>query len=127
MGSILFKFIKFGLVGLSGIFVDFGITYLAKEKLKIHKYVANSLGFTLAATSNYFLNRIWTFKSTDPEIIIQYLKFIIISVIGLIINNLIIWLLHDKKGMNFYISKVVATIIVVIWNFLANYQFTFIR
>jgi putative flippase GtrA len=55
----LLKFIKFCLVGFSGIFVDFGITYFFKEVVKIQKYVANAIGFSLAATTNYFLNRIF--------------------------------------------------------------------
>ena len=55
------QFFKFCVVGGSGVFVDFGITYLCKEWLKLNKYVANSLGFLCASTSNYILNRIWTF------------------------------------------------------------------
>lgn len=39
------QFIKFCIVGGSGVFVDFGITYLCKEWLKFNKYIANSLGF----------------------------------------------------------------------------------
>ena len=66
--TFLVKFIKFGIVGFSGVFIDFGITYVCKEWLKIQKYMANSIGFTVAASSNYFLNRIWTFKSQNPDI-----------------------------------------------------------
>ena len=47
------QFFKFCVVGGSGVFVDFGVTYLCKEWLKLNKYVANSLGFLCASTSNY--------------------------------------------------------------------------
>ena len=44
------QFIKFCVVGGSGVFIDFGITYLCKEWLRLNKYLANSLGFLCAST-----------------------------------------------------------------------------
>ena len=123
--TLTIKFIKFGIVGFSGVLIDFGITFITKEKLKIQKYISNSLGFTSAATSNYFLNRIWTFRSEAPEILIQYAKFIAISLIGLLINNLVIWIVHDKGKINFYLAKLFAIAVVIIWNFSMNYLYTF--
>ncbi|MCL1932749.1 MAG: GtrA family protein, partial [Candidatus Azobacteroides sp.] len=55
------KLLKFCVVGFSGMIIDFGTTWFLKEKIKINKYIANSCGFILAASSNYFWNRIWTF------------------------------------------------------------------
>ncbi|WP_281616070.1 GtrA family protein [Flammeovirga sp. SubArs3] len=125
-GEVLFwKFIKFGVVGFSGLFVDFGITYLVKDILKGHKYLANSLGFIFAATSNYILNRIWTFESNATDVGVQYIKFFSVSLVGLLFSNAIIWILHEKVKMNFYLAKVVAIGVVVIWNFFANLLFTF--
>lgn len=123
--SFFIKFLKFGIVGFSGVFVDFGITYLAKEKLKIQKYVANAIGFTTAASTNYYLNRIWTFESNNPRIGLEYTEFFIISLIGLAINTLILWLLVSKFRMNFYIAKIFAIAVVTVWNFLANLLITF--
>lgn len=124
-GSFLVKFLKFGLVGFTGLFIDFGITYACKEWLKIQKYISNSIGFTIAATSNYILNRIWTFKSSDPHIAVEYSEFLVISLIGLGINNLILWLIVSRLKWNFYLAKLVAIGVVTIWNFLANYFITF--
>lgn len=123
--AFLFKFIKFGLVGFSGVFVDFGITYLAKEKLNIPKYIANAIGFIVAATSNYVLNRIWTFQSKNPEVVVEFTEFFIISLIGLGLNTLLLWILVSKFKMNFYFAKVFAIGLVTIWNFLANLLITF--
>jgi putative flippase GtrA len=123
--SFIYKFIRFGLVGFSGIFVDFGTTYLLKEKLKVHKYLANSCGFLLATVSNYLLNRYWTFQSTDPKAFEQFGKFFVIALIGLLFNTLIIYVLNDKLKINFYLSKVFAIAAVSIWNFFANYIYTF--
>jgi putative flippase GtrA len=119
------KFLKFCVVGFSGMIIDFGVTWLVKEKFKLNKYIANSCGFILAASSNYMLNRIWTFESHRPQIVSEYFSFIGVSVIGLILNNLIVYLLSDKLKWNFYLSKIVAIGVVTLWNFGMNFIFTF--
>lgn len=121
----ILKFLKFGIVGASGVIVDFGFTYLCKEIIKIPKYISNAIGFTIAASSNYILNRVWTFRSHNPEIGIEYGKFIFISLIGLGINTLILWILVSKYKRNFYLSKLFAIACVTVWNFFANMAFTF--
>lgn len=119
------KFIKFGIVGFSGFIIDFGTTYLLKEKARIQKYVANACGFILAATSNYLLNRYWTFHSKDPDMVLQFGRFFIVSLIGLGFNTLILWTLVSKLRMHFYLSKLAAILLVMVWNFYINLAFTF--
>ena len=123
--TFVLKFVKFCVVGGSGVFVDFGITYLCKEILKLNKYIANSCGFIVAASTNYVLNRIWTFQSVNPAILKQYLVFFSFSLIGLGLNNATIFLLHSKGKWNFYFSKLFAIGLVTFWNFLMNYFFNF--
>lgn len=123
--AIILKFMKFCLVGFSGMLVDFGFTWLCKEKFKWNKYVSNSIGFVLAATNNYIWNRWWTFQSDNANIPIEYGKFFVISVIGLGLNNLVIYLLHEKLKLNFYLAKLIAIGVVTVWNFTMNYRFTF--
>jgi len=122
---VIIKFLKFCVVGFSGMLIDFGATWLLKEKVRINKYIANSTGFILAATSNYIWNRIWTFGSKNEEIAVEYLSFILISVAGLGINNLVIYLLNDRLKFNFYLSKLIAVGVVTIWNFTMNFIITF--
>jgi putative flippase GtrA len=119
------KFLKFGVVGFSGVFVDFSLTYVCKEWIKIPKYIANAIGFSIAASSNYILNRIWTFHSNNPEMFMEFSQFFAISIIGLGINTLILWILVSKYKKHFYLSKLFAIGVVTIWNFLANYFITF--
>lgn len=119
------QFIKFVIVGFSGLFVDFGFTYLFKEKARLQKYLANALGFMLAASTNYFFNRIWTFQSENPQILVEYSEFILISFIGLGLNTLILWLIISRLKWNFYLSKLFAIGFVTLWNFFANAFFTF--
>ncbi len=122
---LILKFIKFGIVGFSGMIVDFGVTYLLKEKAGLNKFLSNSAGFVLAATNNYIWNRLWTFHSTSQDIPVEYLSFFTISLIGLGINNLTIYILADRLKWNFYVSKIFATAIVMLWNFSMNLLFTF--
>ncbi len=120
---MIIKFLKFGLIGFSGLIIDFSITFLLKEKLKIHRYIASSCGFITAASSNYILNRLWTFQSHNSMILFEYGSFIFISVIGLAINNLFIYLF--EKRFRFYLAKLCAIFVTTVWNFTANYFITF--
>ena len=123
--GVLLKFIKFGVVGISGLIIDFVVTYLCKEKLKIHKLLSNAIGFCIAATNNYVLNRIWTFQSVNDKIGVEFAEFFGVSIIGLGINTLVLWILNEKFKFNFYFSKLCAIGTATLWNFVANYCFTF--
>ena len=124
---LLLKFIKFGIVGFSGVFIDFGITYLTKEYLKAQKYLANAIGFTMAATSNYYLNRVWTFQSHNPNIGLEYSRFLLVSLLGLGISTLVIYILNGRFKMNFYMAKLFAIGGVTVWNFFVNIIYTFAK
>ncbi len=121
----LFQFIKFCMVGAGGMAIDFGVTWLLKEKARINKYVANSTGFASAVVSNFFLNKHWTFHDRNEEVGMQFLLFLAISLAGLLLNNGVIYVLINRLRLNFYLSKLFATGVVTLWNFGANYQFTF--
>jgi len=122
---VVLKFIKFCVVGFSGMVIDFSTTWLLKEKVRVNKYIANSTGFILAATSNYIWNRFWTFQSENDHIATEYLSFIIISLAGLVINNLLVYFFSDKMKFNFYLSKLIAIGVVTLWNFIMNFLITF--
>ena len=123
--AFLLKFLKFCVVGFSGTAIDFGLTWLCKEIFKIPKFIANAIGFVVAATNNYILNRLWTWGSTNDHVAVEYTKFFAVSLIGLGLNTLILFIFHEKLKLNFYVSKVIATGFVMVWNFLANNYFTF--
>lgn len=125
MWELLTRLFRFGVTGGIGFCIDFGITWVCKEKLKWNKYVSNATGFSLAVANNYFLNRIWTFQSGDPHIIKQFLFFLAISLIGLALNTCFLYYLHERKNKHFYLSKLFAIGLVFIWNFSANSLLTF--
>lgn len=120
------RLLKFGIVGVSGMVIDFGLTYLCKEKLKWNRYIANSIGFSTAVVNNFLINRYWTFSdSTVHNTPRQFTSFALIALAGLGLNNLIVFLFHKKAGLNFYVAKLIAIAIVFIWNYFANIYFTF--
>ncbi|MBR6331031.1 MAG: GtrA family protein [Bacteroidales bacterium] len=123
--AFLTKFLKFCVVGFSGTAIDFGLTWLCKEIFKVPKFLANAIGFVVAATSNYILNRTWTWGSTNEQVGVEYVKFFAVSLIGLGLNTLILYIFNEKLKLNFYLSKVIATGVVMLWNFFANNFFTF--
>ena len=123
--AFLLKFLRFCCVGVSGTVIDFGLTWLCKEIFKIPKFFANAIGFVVAATNNYILNRIWTWGSTNENVGAEYTKFFIVSLIGLGLNTLILYICNEKLKFGFYFSKVIATGFVLLWNFFANNYFTF--
>ena len=120
------RLVKFGLVGACGMVIDFGLTWLCKEKLRWNRYVANSIGFSAAVVNNFLINRYWTFRdSTVQNTSRQFTSFLLIALAGLALNNAIVFLFHKKAGLNFYVSKLIAVAIVFLWNYFANIYFTF--
>ncbi|MDR0687544.1 MAG: GtrA family protein [Prevotellaceae bacterium] len=117
-------FIKFCIVGGSGVVVDFTVTYACKEQVRMNKYLANALGFIVAASANYTLNRLWTFRSHN-SIPAEYVKFIAIALVGLAINSGVIYLLVEKLKIHFYLSKLLAIGVATVWNFFMSYFFAF--
>ena len=120
----IMRFIKFGVVGISGMVIDFLFTWLCKEKLKWNKYLANSIGFTLAVINNFILNRNWTFENNNA-VAPQFLRFLLVSLSGLAINNLILYFFIKKTNRNFYLLKLITIGIVFLWNYFIILFFTF--
>ena len=88
----LMALIKFGITGTSGLFIDFFLTWCFKDGLHLNKFLANSIGFTAAVLSNYFINRFWTFKERKANVGRQLPAFIAVSLIGLLLNSVFIYL-----------------------------------
>lgn len=127
---LITKFVKFGLVGASGMVVHFAVLYFFREIVGLNDFVANTIGFITAATTNYFLNRWWTFRSQEKQVAVEYLKFILVSVIGLGINNGTLWLGSKllpewNDDWRFYVLWVFAVGVTTLWNFFGNMLFTF--
>lgn len=131
------RFVRFAIVGTSGFVVDFSITWLFYSLLHWPILVATGLGFCFGATSNYVLNRRWTWRSDNPNVVGEFIKFFSVSLIGLgvhygvMIGCMAIPCLRFSLPYlsidNVWTSKLIATGVVMLWNFLANNFYTFRR
>lgn len=121
----LLPVVSFGLVGCTGIAVDFSLTWFTKEKIKWNKYMASSAGFCVAVVNNYLLNKYFTFHDAAAQLAPQFLKFAAVSLVGLALSNLLLLLLQKNTKLNFYLSKVLVIAVVFAWNYSANVLFTF--
>jgi len=143
------RFLKFSVVGTLGAVIDFGTLNLLILVFGFSKVLANTCSFTIAVFSNFIWNRLWTFpEARDRPIIPQLGQFFLVNIGGLLLNQAIFlsldaWVLgeagalaaptatlalsiglaHYKLAYN--LSKAVATIIVLFWNFGANRLWTF--
>jgi len=125
--SIL-QLIKFGLVGLAGTIIDVGVLNLLHQVFAVMVYLAATISFTLAVINNFLLNKYWTFKDKEAyrtKSHIQFFQFIFVSVIGLLINLGLMYLLIEYFGFWFNWAKLGAIIVVLFWNFFANKFWTF--
>jgi putative flippase GtrA len=79
-------FIRYAVVGTAGFCWDTGTVYALKGLLGL--YLAKTCGFLLAASANWGLNRLWTFRHlvhTPPHQ--QWIRFLLTSTIGFVFNG----------------------------------------
>jgi putative flippase GtrA len=132
------RFLKFLVVGTIGFIVDFGLLTFLVEVLGFPPVLANTISFSAAVVSNFTLNRYWTYpESRSKRKRVQLPQFGMVSVLGLVINNLILLLLQGPfdnllvhidalSSIPGYIpAKIVATVVVLFWNFFVNRYWTF--
>ena len=118
------KIIRFIVVGGIATIIDFVFLYIFKEFLNFNVILANTLSFIISVTYNYIASITWVFDTNkNKNKKIQFILFIIFSIVGLIINNIILYILTDKLNIYYLISKVVATLIVMIFNFVTRKKF----
>jgi putative flippase GtrA len=127
------RFVRFAAVGALGTVVDFGLLAIFKELLGLPTLLANTLSFSAGAANNFTLNRLWTYPDARAKnAILQLAQFVLVSVGGLLLNDgIVLWLegpLGTLLGLPDYgyaLAKVVATGLVLFWNFTANRLWTF--
>lgn len=124
MNKLVNKIIRFSIVGGIATLIDFVCLYIFKEFLNIDVILANTLSFIISVTYNYIASITWVFDTNkNKNKKIQFILFIIFSIVGLIINNIILYILTDKLNIYYLISKAVVTLIVMIFNFITRKKF----
>ena len=123
--QFIFIFFKFSVSGLCGVFINFLLTFLLKEKLFLNKYISNSSALTIALFINFILNRNWTYQVNLEPASSQFLKFLLVVTVSVLINHVIVYVSHKNFKFNFYFSKLIAVALVFIWNFVMHSIYTF--
>lgn len=120
------KFLRFGAVGFSGVFVDMGVLYVLREILNWELTRSLILAAELAIISNFFWNDWWTFGDISKrqpgmkQRLKRLLKFNTICLMGLILNVLLVNMMFNFLGMNEYLATLIAIAAVTLWNFWIN-------
>lgn len=115
-------------VGGAAFAVDFGALYFFTSVVGWHYLFSNLIAFGLGLATNYLLSVRWVFqqrKFEDRKK--EFLMFAAIGVVGLILNQLVLWLLTDLAGLFYLYSKIGATAAVFLWNFLGRRYFVFYK
>jgi dolichol-phosphate mannosyltransferase len=131
----LSKYIKFSAIGGLGAVINTAILWTASVIFFVHYRSASVLAFSVAATSNYFMNRKWTYRSKGslPK---QYSQFLAVSAFGLVLNLIILTVIidgampafdigKDKARIYLVVANLITIFIVSIFNFLVNSVWTF--
>lgn len=112
---------RFAVVGGSAFLIDYGIMILLTELCGINYLISSAISFTVSVIYNYLLSVHWVFNVTEDRSQKQdFAVFIVLSVIGLGINQLIMWVCVDKLQIFYMISKIGATAIVMVYNFITR-------
>ena len=119
--QLCWQIIKFGIVGTIAFFVDFLIFVFLTDVVGIHYLISSTLSFTVSVTVNYLCSMAFVFQrkegmSKQREFVI----FVILSVIGLGVNQIAMWIFVEKFFISTKISKILATFFVMVWNFVTR-------
>jgi len=134
IGSLLFaksdktstQFLRYIFVGGIAYAVDFGSLYFLTDIIRIHYLISAAAAFILGLITNYILSIFWVFaRRTLTNKQMEFLIFAIIGVVGLGLNEGIIWFFTALIHFHYLMSKVVSAIVVFFWNFFARKKILF--
>ena len=112
------EFARYVVVGGVAFVCDTLTLFVLTQFLRVNYLVSAPLGFAVGTTVNYVLSRKWVFErrrlvNTPAEMTI----FTLIGVVGLGMNELILWTFQAKLGIYYLFGKGVSGAVVLVWNF----------
>ena len=119
--NLFVQIFKFIIVGGVATVIDFLSIFIFKEFLHIPVIISNTLSFCIATIYNYIASVRWVFEvDENKDKKKTFVTFIVFSVIGLILNDLIMWFTTDMFQIYYLIGKIIATCFVMIFNFITR-------
>ncbi|MBR3771797.1 MAG: GtrA family protein [Clostridium sp.] len=125
MKKLIIQMFKFGIVGAIAFVVDYGIMAFLTEVFGVPYLISSTLSFCISVVVNYLLSMKYVFEGKeDVKKQTEFITFVILSVIGLGINQIVMYLVADvwlaEINKSYLIAKLVATVVVMIWNFVSR-------
>ena len=127
--SFVSKAARFYTIGATGLLVNLLSSYLLVAGIPDVWYIhANLIGIVSSISSNFILNKYWTFEDKDfskKKTLLQFLKFTTFSALGAIIQLGMVFYLTETQNMPYYLSLVLAVLTAAFGNFILNKKYTF--
>jgi len=127
--KFLYKAGRFYTVGASGFIVNYIISLLLTGGVSDMWYLhANVIGIIVSITTNFILNKTWTFGDRDFRVrktISQYGKFAMFSSLGALVQLGMVYFLVDSNEISYPLALILAVMTAAFGNFVLNKKFTF--
>lgn len=119
--DLFIQIFKFGIVGVVCFVIDYGLMIVLTEVVGIHYLISSGISFSISVSLNYLLSMRFVFESKDNiNKILELFIFIILSIVGLGLNELIMWIGAGIIQWNYMVVKIGATAIVLVYNFITR-------
>lgn len=124
MKGLIEQFLKFGVVGAIAFLIDYGVLMLLSQVIGMDPVISASISFVVSMVFNYVASMHYVFtRRDDISRRREFTIFVILSAIGLVINEIIMVIGVNVLGdsaLMVTITKLVATAIVMVWNFVSR-------
>lgn len=121
MKKLLIQIIKFGIVGGIAFLIDYLVLWLLTDICGVWYLASAMISFTVSVIFNYIASMRFVFEARDGmSKRKQFILFVFLSLIGLGINELGMWLLVEFADMHYMWAKIVTTVIVMVYNFITR-------
>ena len=123
MKKLILQIIKFGIVGVIAAIIDFAVLTLLKEVFDVDVLLASGIAFSVSVIANYILSMLFVFKGKKCSKVKEFIIFVALSIGGLLVNQLIMWLGAEVFNFYYLLVKVFACIFVAAYNFITRKVF----
>jgi putative flippase GtrA len=124
MKKLIEQIMKFGVVGFLCFFIDYFVLFAVTEFLGINYLISSAISFSVSVIVNYILSVKFVFDTNkDADKIKEFIVFVVLSLIGLGINQIIMWFTVEKLTLHYMLAKIIATAIVMVYNFITRKKF----
>lgn len=119
--NVFIQLFRYLFVGGTAFVVDFGLLWGLTECCNLHYLLAAALSFITGLIVNYTLSIRWVFcEHLLNSRVVEFLGFAVIGLVGLGLNEAIIWVATEWLHCHYIISKIISAAVVFFWNFLAR-------